>query len=240
MCPVRPAFFPGYGRVDDQNMKFEPTCPRCGRGVQPPGLWSSAWQCDAHGSVAPLQGVRVPGSASLEVLLPRAQVPLWIPWPLPAGWVVTGFADAGDERSGALATAVALSGPNPLGGFGELVIVAEDPGIGLGARLAGLNGPDPGAGCDAGAPAAKVRFDGHDVALWNLDMGRSRAVYTGEALAHWLWLVFDSADTGILMGEIHALRDLRDLRDGGVALEPPFGAPSPFLERNLASTDTND
>jgi hypothetical protein len=185
--------------------------------------------------VAPLQEVRSPGTAALEALLPQAQVPVWIPWPLPTGWVVTGFAEAGDERSGSVATVVALSGPGPLGGVGEIAIVAEDPGVGLGARLAGLEGPDPGEGFDAGPPGAKVRFDGHEIALWNLDLGRDRdrAVYTGEALAHWLWLVFASADTGLLMCEINALRDLRDMHDGGVGLEPPFGALSPFLTSRL-------
>ncbi|WP_150239433.1 DUF6758 family protein [Nocardiopsis quinghaiensis] len=221
-------------------MKSEPTCPRCGRTVQPPGLWTSAWQCDVHGPVAPLWPVRAPGTASLEALLPQAHVPVWIPWPLPTNWVVTGFAECGDERSGTLATAVALSGPDPLGGVGEAVIVAEDPGVGLGARLAGLEGPDPGEGFDTSAADAKVRFDGHEVALWNLDVGRDRAVYTGEALAHWLWLVFAAADTGMLMCEINALRDLRDIRDGGIALEPPFGAPSPFLVRSLAPRGETD
>ncbi|WP_338045279.1 DUF6758 family protein [Nocardiopsis salina] len=221
-------------------MKSEPSCPRCGRVVRPPGLWTSAWQCDAHGPVAPLQPVRAPGAASLETLLPQARVPLWIPWPLPTGWVVTGFAEAGDERSGAIATAVALSGPGPLGGVGECAVVAEDPGVGLGARLAGLDGPDPGEGFDGGAPDDKLRFDGHDIALWNLDLGRGRAVYTGEALAHWLWIVFADADTGMLMGEIHALRDLRGINDGGVSLEPPFGALSPFLMGELAAREETD
>ncbi|WP_051072995.1 DUF6758 family protein [Nocardiopsis valliformis] len=221
-------------------MKPEPTCPRCGRAVQPPGLWTSAWQCDAHGPVAPLQGVRAPNTAALDALLPQANVPVWIPWPLPTGWVVTGFAEVGDERSGALAVAVALSGPNPLGGVGEAVMIAEDPGIGIGARVAGLEGPDPGDGFDSGPPDAKVRFDGHEMALWNLDVGKDRAAYTGEALAHWLWLVFASADTGMLMCEINSLRDLRDLRDGGVALEPPFGALSPFFSRALAPVTEAD
>lgn len=216
-------------------MKSAPTCPRCGRAVRPPGLWTSAWQCDVHGPVAPLQGVRAPGAAALEALLDQAHVPVWIPWPLPTGWVVTGFAEAGDERSGTLALAVALSGPDPLGGVGEFAIVAEDPGIGLGARIAGMEGPDPGGDFDAEAADAKLRFDGHEIALWNLDLGRGRgAAYTGEALAHWLWLVFDRADTALLMGEIHSLRDLRDITSGGIALEPPFGAPSPFLDRALA------
>ena len=75
----------------------------------------------------------------LDGLLRTAGVPVWLPWPLPAGWLVTGFAGAGDERTGTRACAVALSGPNPLGGPAEMLVVAEEPGIGLGAALAGLD-----------------------------------------------------------------------------------------------------
>ncbi|GLU46776.1 DUF6758 family protein [Nocardiopsis ansamitocini] len=215
-------------------MKTDPSCPRCGRAVHEPSLWSSAWQCDAHGPVAPLQAVRLPRPPALDLLIDAARVPVWIPWPLPAGWVVTGLADAGDDRSGALATAVALSGPAPLGGVGEMVVIAEDPGIGLGARIAGLDGTDPGEGFDKGPPDAKVRYDGHEVHLWSVDAGETRAVYVGEALASWLWFVLSPADAGMAMCELNALRDLRDLHDGGAGLEPPFGAPSPFLAAALS------
>lgn len=214
-------------------MKSDPSCPRCGRAVDPPGLWSSAWRCGAHGPVAPLNHVRAPSAASLEVLLAATRVPVWLPWPLPTGWVVTGFADAGDTRSGALAAAVALSGPAPLGGVGEMALVAEDPGIGLGARLAGLDGPDPGSGFGSGQPEAKLRYDGHDIALWSVDTGDRCAAYAGEALADWLWIVFSPPDTAVVTAELTDLRDLRDRHDGGAALEPPFGAPSPFLAAAL-------
>ncbi|RCV50540.1 DUF6758 family protein [Marinitenerispora sediminis] len=218
-------------------MKSDPSCPRCGRAVHPPSLWSSAWQCDAHGPVAPLQPLRDPNPATLDLLLATAEVPVWIPWPLPTGWVITGFAQAGDERSGGLAAAVALSGPAPLGGVGELVAVAEDPGIGLAARLAGLEGPDPGDGFDSGPPAGKIRHDGHEIALWSVPAGDDRAVYAGEAMASWVWLVFSPADAGVLICEIGGLRDLRDRNDGGAALEPPFGAPTPFLYDRLRPLD---
>ncbi|MBV2362756.1 DUF6758 family protein [Streptomonospora nanhaiensis] len=214
-------------------MKSDPSCPRCGRAVHPPNLWSSAWQCDAHGPVAPLNPMRTPSPAALSLLLDFAQVPVWLPWPLPAGWVVTGFADAGDDRTGGLAVAVALSGPAPLGGVGEMALVAEDPGIGLGARLAALDGPDPGDGFGAGPPAAKLRHDGHDIALWKVETGDHAAAYAGEAMASWLWVVFTPADAGVLMAELDAVRDLRDRRDGGAELEPPYGAPSPFLASAL-------
>ncbi|RNL85426.1 DUF6758 family protein [Halostreptopolyspora alba] len=214
-------------------MKPDPTCPRCGRAVHAPNLWSSAWQCDAHGQVPPLNAVRGPNLTSLELVIGRANVPVWVPWPLPAGWVVTGFADAGDERSGAVAVAVALSGPAPLGGVGEMVTIAEEPGVGLGARVAAIEGPDPGTGFDTGAVHSKIRHDGHDIAMWSIQGGEDRAVYVGEALADWMWFVLSPADTGVLMAELNGMRDLRDRHDGGATLDPPFGALSPFLSTVL-------
>ena len=83
-----------------------------------------------------------------------AGVPVWLPWPLPLGWLVAGFAGVGDERTGVRACAVALAGPNPLGGPADMVVVAEEPGIGLGAALAGLDSVDPGAGFGSAPPIA--------------------------------------------------------------------------------------
>src|ERR671916_137230 len=72
-------------------------------------------------------------------------MPLWCPWPLPPGWMVTGVGWAGDDRIGVRATALACSGPDPLGGGpADIVIVAEQPGVGLGNRFAGIPGTDPG------------------------------------------------------------------------------------------------
>ena len=208
-------------------------CRRCARAVHEPELWSGAWRGDAPGPVTPLQGVREPSVTSLEIVLDEARVPVWLPWPLPNGWVITGFADVGEERTGTLAAAVALSGPAPLGGVGELVIVAEEPGIGLAARIARVDGPDPGEGFDRDPPDAKVRNDGHEIPLWSVDTGPERALYVGEAMAQWLWFVFSPADAGMLMCEIDSVRDLRDARDVGPFPALPFGAPSPFLTEVL-------
>ena len=93
-----------------------------------------------------------PSSEGLQAALRGAAVPMWLPWPLPAGWLVTGFATAGDERSGTRGGAVALSGPNPVGGPGEMLLISEELGVGMGARFAGLAGPDPGADFAARAP----------------------------------------------------------------------------------------
>lgn len=218
-------------------MRSEPRCPRCGREVRPPNVWSSDWTCEAHGPVPPLSGVREPNATALRLVLDRTRVPVWLPWPLPPRWLVTGFADVGDDRSGAVSCAVALSGPAPLGGVGELVVVAEDPGVGFAAHLARLSGPDPGTGFDRSPPDHKVRHDGHDIPLWTVDTAAGRAVYVGEALGRWIWFVFESSDAGLLMCEVGGVRDLRDLDDGGVALDPPFGALSPFLAAAMRPTD---
>ncbi|MYW20203.1 hypothetical protein GT039_32695, partial [Streptomyces sp. SID2955] len=90
-------------------MRGEPSCPKCGGRVRAPGLFADAWQCDAHGPVYPLQPVIPPSVEALNVVVHRTQVPVWMPWPLPVGWLFTGVAYAGDDRSGGRATAVACS-----------------------------------------------------------------------------------------------------------------------------------
>ena len=106
----------------------------------------------------------------------------------PVGWLVTGFAGAGDERTGTRASAVALTGPNPLGGPAEMLVVAEEPGVGLGAGLAGLDGVDPGAGFASAPPAATVSFGKHGFPLWQVD-SPGRAAFAGEIKGHWMWVV---------------------------------------------------
>lgn len=205
-----------------------PTCPRCGGGLHEPNVWSSAWVCDKHGEVLPLQPVKRPSPEGLQAVLRGARVPVWLPWPLPAGWLVTGFAYAGDERHGGRACAVALSGPAPLGGPGEMILVAEEPGLGLGARYACLPGPDPGEGFDlATTPDAKLYVRGHPTPLWIVDAGADRAAFVGEAMGNWLWAVLWPASAGLLLLEEVCLRDLRDHDQ---ELDLPYGAVSPRLQ----------
>jgi len=206
-------------------MREVPSCPRCGAALHGPDAWSSAWRCDVHGEVAPLYPAHNPSRDGLSGLLRTAAVPVWVPWPLPSGWLVTGFAGAGDERSGARACVVALSGPNPVGGPGEMVVIAEEPGIGLGAYCAGLPGPDPGDEFAAKPPDASVQSGHHEFPLWHVD-APDRAVYVGEAMGNWLWLVLWPDTAGLLLVETLMLRDLRD---PGLDLDLPFGALSPRL-----------
>jgi len=172
-----------------------------------------------------LQPVVQPNQEQVRTEAARAAVPVWLPWPLPRGWLVTGLAVAGDERTGARATALACSGPAPLGGVAELVLVAEEPGIGLGARFAGLDGPDGGGIPDGRAPDAKLEAAGHPTAMWSLAAADDRAVYVGEALGCWVWAIVWPESAGFLLIDDFALRDLRD----GTVPDLPLGALSPRL-----------
>ena len=46
--------------------------------------------------------------ASAAPARPRSQVPVWLPWPLPLGWLVSGLQHAGDEHTGPVATVLAV------------------------------------------------------------------------------------------------------------------------------------
>lgn len=206
-------------------MTVVPTCPRCGGPVRPPGLMSSDWRCERHGAVHPYQVSPSVGPEAVEYVRGRAAVPLWAPWPLLPGWTVTGVGHAGDDRTGARATALACAGPAPLGGVADLILVAEEPGVGLGARYAGLGGPDPDEGFDT-VPQAKVTVAGHPTPLWSIPVDASRCAYVGEADGCWLWAVLWPADAGYIFAEHVRVQDLR----AGRLPILVFGAPSPYLQ----------
>ncbi len=186
---------------------------------------SGSWQCDVHGHVLPLRTVGSLTAEGLGGLLRRAAVPVWLPWPLPMAWLVTGFGGAGDERTGVRGCVVALSGPNPVGGPAEMLLVSEEPGVGLGAGFAGLDEPDPGIGFASGPPHALVRYGHHEFPLWHVD-APDRAAFAGEAMGNWLWLILWPDTAGMML--VDPL-ELRDLRDPGQELDLPFGARSPRL-----------
>jgi hypothetical protein len=175
--------------------------------------------------VYPLRQVHSVSGEGLAGLSRNALVPVLAPWPLPAGWLVTGFAGAGDERSGTKGAVVALSGPNPVGGPGEMLLICEELGVGLGAYCAGLDGPDPGAGFPSCSPHAQITFGNHDFPLWHVD-APGRAVFAGEVMGTWLWVLLWPDTAGTLL--VEPLR-LLDLRDPGQELDLPYGARSPRL-----------
>jgi hypothetical protein len=184
---------------------------------------SSDWTCDKHGRVHPYHVVRL---EALRQVAAQARVPLWAPVPLLPGWTLGGLASCGDERTGATATVLALAGPSPLGGPADLLLVAEEPGVGLGARFAGLEGLDPGTVAD-GAPEAKIMASGHPTALWRCDSADDRVAFVGEASGVWLWAVLWPPAAELVLLEHVELYDLRQEKDAAMVL--PLGADSPRL-----------
>jgi hypothetical protein len=187
---------------------------------------TSSWDCERHGPVHPLNVQARPSTESLHRLAGTAGVPLWAPLPLLPGWTLTGVATAGDERSPAKGTVMALAGPSPLGGPADLLLIAEEPGVGLGSRFAGVEDIDPAAAV-AGAPDAKVEAAGHPTALWRCSSADDRAAFVGEAMGVWLWAVLWPPAAELVLLEHVTLHDLRAVAHAAVDL--PVGAPSPRL-----------
>src|SRR4029450_10021879 len=106
-----------------------------------PGSTAQAW-CHVHGAVTPLHHTVVVAHDAISAVTADARVPAWGPDPRPRGWAVTGLAWGGEPEARAIV--VDCAGPAPLGGSAELVLVAEEPGMGVGCGYAGLPRPDPG------------------------------------------------------------------------------------------------
>ena len=235
-------------------MTVTSVCPRCSGPLRPPGLMSSTWECPLHGAVAPYSAsLRVTGG-SVRQLAAAADVPVWAPMPLLPGWTLAGLARGGyaqAQLSHALglalhvpqfryqaangpnpssartrATAVAFGGPSPLGGPADMVLVAEEPGVGLGARMAGIAGLDAGE-VVRGAPDAKVLAGGHPTPLWRAAAAPDRAVFVGEALGVWLWAVLWPPAAELVLLEHVELHDLR--HEAHALLDLPVGAPTRHL-----------
>ncbi len=156
-----------------------------------------------------------------------SRVPVWLPWPLPDGWVVSGIAPVGDDVGGIAAVATALSGPSPLGGPAEILIVAEEPGVGFAAGRAGLTGTDPGGAVD-GPPYTHVDVEGHPVPMWVVPTGGDHAVVVGERDLVWIWVAVRPASAGVLLVDDLAFVDARSIGEEIRLL--PYGSRSPWLD----------
>jgi hypothetical protein len=165
--------------------------------------------CPEHGTVSPLWR---PGESSYDEFAAHLELagafPTYLPWPLSPGWRLTDFG--------------VVEGPV------DLIVVAEEPTTGLGARCAGTVHADPGHELGDGPPASKVRLDGQPVPLWPVSTsdagGRTasewdRTVLAGEGGGRWLWLVIRPASALLLLRDVSAL--------GPALLDVPFGGPSP-------------
>ena len=167
--------------------------------------------------------------ALAEHLQQCTSIPTLLPWPLSPGWVITDFGCVTNPGEDARASMISSSGPTDLDGVVEVTVVAEEPGVGLGARCAGVHRTDPGAEI-GGPPHAKVRIDGHPIALWSVSTSHSssafdRSVFAGEAHGRWLWLVLRPASAALLLSEEWTLSDVAGF--GPALLEMPFGGNPP-------------
>ena len=211
-----------------------PGCPRCPTPVARVGE-GGGWACPDHGTVRPLWR---PVEASYDGFVAHLDqadgFPTYLPWPLSPGWEVTDFAVVGDER-GATATLTCVSGMSELDGPVDVLTVAEEAGVGLGARCAGTPGRDPGAEVGEGPPAVRLRIGSQPVPMWPVDSWGheldaeqpdgewDRSVVVGEASGRWLWLVIRPASAILLLREEWQLRDVSGL--GMALVEVPFGGP---------------
>jgi uncharacterized protein DUF6758 len=209
-------------------MTLAPGCPRCPSSVSDEG---GTWRCADHGIVPPLWRPATPDYVSFTEHLNRsADVPSLMPWPLAPGWTLTDFGFVAAEGHEAKASFVACAGPSDADGVVELTVVSEEPGVGLGARIAGAPRTDPGADIGEGPPHVKVRIDGHPVSLWAVstsaaDVTFDRSVFAGEAHGRWLWLVLRPASAALLLNDEWVLHDLSDL--GAELINLPFGGSPP-------------
>ena len=209
-------------------MTLAPSCPRCPSSVSE---GSGGWACTDHGAITPLWR---PATAEYDDFADHLKrsvgMPSLMPWPLTPGWLLTDFGFVGDEGQDVRATFISCAGPSDADGVVEVTVVSEEPGVGLGARVAGAPRTDPGADIGEGPPHAKVRIGGHPVSLWAIststaDVEFDRSVFAGEAHGRWLWLVLRPASAALLLKDEWVLQDLSEL--GPELIEIPFGGSPP-------------
>jgi hypothetical protein len=208
-------------------------CPRCPAEITSSG---DAWTCPLHGPTAPLwRSVRSEYHDLVSHLDLSRPLPTWLPWPVPPGWHITDFGCVAAPGEGATAVYTTCSGPSEPDGVVEVTVVTEEPGVGLGARVAQVTHTDPGREAVDGAPSARVRVDEAAVPLWAVPTTVTelagpaaesslldRSVLVGEAGGRWLWLVLRPAPAALLLHPKWLLHDVSAL--GPALVDLPFGA----------------
>ena len=208
-------------------MALKAGCPRC---PTPIARADEGWSCPEHGMVPPLwRPDEASYDAFVEHLGTTATFPTYLPWPLSPGWRVTDFAAVGPPGAGSAAM-TCVSGTSELDGPVDVLVISEEPGTGLGSRVAGTAHDDPGWEIDEGPPTVRVRIDSQAVPLWPVSTSGStgewdRSVVAGEANGRWLWMVLRPASAVLLLRDDWILRDVSGL--GPPLVELPFGGPAP-------------
>ena len=204
----------------------DPVCVRCRGALRPPDAMGQ-WTCEAHGVVEPLHPALPAEPYHLADVASSSAVPVWVPWPVPPGWTVGGVrrtTGTGPSR----AVAVGLLGTGVLARQAELVLVAEEPGVGLGASYAGIGTADPGPELTALACDTKATAEGHPTPLWSLPVS-DRAAYVGEASGLWLWVVAWPVSEWMVVHDDLRLVDVRAPEHRPLLAELPVGPVSPRL-----------
>lgn len=208
-------------------MTLDAGCPRC---PAPVSQVEQQWVCVEHGEIVPLWRPEVASYDSFaEHLGAAGDFPTYLPWPLGPGWGVSGFALVGHD-SDSRATMSCVSGTSVLDGPVDILIISEEPGTGLGARIARTPRDDPGEEIRAGQPTVKVRVGSQDVPLWPVSISAStgewdRSVVAGEAAGRWLWIVLRPASAVLLLRDDWILRDVSTA--GPELVEVPFEGTAP-------------
>lgn len=183
-------------------------CPRCTLLVTKDK--QGRWWCPTDGEVAAVAPPVEPSVYALLDHLSQVAAPTWVPWPMPAQWSLAGVGWAAGPFGDVQAATTALTGPDVISGLADLIIACEEPGVGLGARYAGVPGLDVGTEVNGAPPAVHVEVAGRATPLWWLG-GRDRDVFVGEASGRWLWLVTWPATSGAIIRDGLRLVDLHDL-----------------------------
>jgi hypothetical protein len=208
----------------------DPVCVRCDGPLTPPDS-SGRWTCAHHGAVEPLHPAVPAEPHHLADTASSSAVPVWLPWPPPRDWVVSGVrrtAGTGMARG----VVLALSGPGVTERRAELLVVAEEPGVGLGAAYAGLDTTDPGPELAALPADTKVGADGHSIPMWSLPvLDGDHAVYVGEAAGCWLWAIVWPVTEWMVVHDDLRLVDLRLPEHRPHVDDVAVGALSPRLTR---------
>jgi hypothetical protein len=211
-------------------MRLHPTCAQCGAVLEAD---AGGWACPLHATVQPCwRATEVTYDAFAEHLVLSRGLPTWLTWPLPPGWSVADFGCVGDEGEAPRATYATCSGLTPEDGGVELTVVTEEPGVGLGAHLAGVTHSDPGRAASDQPAALRLRVDGMSVPLWPVPRpwhdGEDEAdvsVLAGEASGRWLWLVVSPAEAVLGLIDRATLSDASAL--GPELLAVAFGPAAP-------------
>lgn len=211
-------------------MAMQAECPRCATALAEE---NGAWVCPMHGPTSPLLRTTSADYGSLvEHLGTAGRMPSWTPWPLPDGWAVTDFGAVAAD-SGAAATFVTCGGLTETDGSVCVTVVTEEPGVGLGSRVAGVVHTDPGAQTADRPVQTRARVGGAPVALWLVPVtGESsagsgqedpwdRAVLVGESEGRWLWLVCTPASAALGIDLWGSMEDLG--RRGPELVDLAFG-----------------